>query len=177
MNFAACLVLSLVALSTDEPAKTATDRRVVLTVQIKSQKPVTFTADELGKLDRLKIQSGEDEETYEGVPLVKILNAAGVKFGPRYSQWGDCYVVVEGADEYLAIFSIFEIEPKLAHTTVLLADRRNGKPLSKAKGPYQLIEKDAKDRCRWVKQVTAINIKEAADDVRADNHDGNNPGK
>ena len=176
MKFAIYAILPIVALYIEEPAKT-TDRQVVLTVQIKSEKPVTFTADELGKLDRVKVQTGEDQIVYEGVPLAKIFQAAGVKLGPRYSQWGDCYVVVKGADEYITVFSIFEIDPKMAYTTVLLADRRNGKAISKVNGPYQIIESNAKDRCRWVKQVTEINIREAADEAPASSHDGKDQGE
>lgn len=170
----------------DEPARSA-EHPVVLTVQIKSQAPVGFTAEDLSKLDRAKLQAAEEEpsgarkdgdqpvgdrpaddpssrqQTYEGVPLASILHAAGVTWGTKCSLWLDCYVTADAADEYRAVFSIPEIDPGLAHKLVLLADRRDGKPLTKAAGPYQLVEEDAKQRGRWVKQVTTIRVRMAAE--------------
>jgi hypothetical protein len=158
--------LSLFSLNTcvlsDEAVRSG-EQQVALTVQGKSSKPITFTAEALAKLDRAKLEIGDDQETYEGVPLANVLHAAGVTWGTKCSLWLDCYVTVDAADEYRAVFSIPEIDPGLAHKLVLLADRRNGKPFKKADGPYQLIEEGAKQRGRWVKQVTAVSIRMAAE--------------
>ncbi|MGA2619319.1 MAG: hypothetical protein ABSF26_17055 [Thermoguttaceae bacterium] len=136
MNLLASMVLSIAALWGDQPADTA-NHPVAITVQIKSGKPVAFTADELGKLGRAKVQTGRDKDqrTYEGVPLANILHAAGVTWDPKCSPWLDCYVLVKGAD------------------------RCNGKPLAKTAGPYQLVEEDAKQRGRWVRQVATIHVR------------------
>lgn len=160
MNFLASMVLSIVALSAD-----TANRPVAITVQIKSGKPIPFTADELGRLGRAKVQTGKDKDqrTYEGVPLTDILHAAGITWSGKCSLWLDCYVLVEGADEYRVVFSIPEIDPGLAHKTVLIADRCDGKPLSKAVGPYHVVEEGAKQRGRWVRQVTTIKVRMASD--------------
>ena len=164
MNVLASLALSIVALAA-EPSGDSANRDVAITVQIKSGKPFSFTAAELGKLGRAKVQTGKDKDqrTYEGVPLANILHAAGMTWGGKCSLWLDCYVVVQGTDEYRAVFSIPEIDPGLAHKTVLIADRCDGKPLSKAVGPYQVVEEDAKQRGRWVRQVTTVNVRMASD--------------
>lgn len=164
MTLATSIILSLAALTAEQAAKTA-DHPIVLTVQVKSRKPVTFTANELDRFDRtkVKVQAGRDEQTYEGVCLATVLHAAGAPWGSKSSLWLDCYVVVEAADGYRVVFSVPEIDPGSAHKTVLLADRRNGKPLSKTEGPYQVIEEDARHRGRWVRQVTAIRLRVASD--------------
>jgi hypothetical protein len=159
-------LLSLLSLATcvpaDEAAKRA-DHQVALTVRVKSSKTITFTAEDLAKLDRAELEIGDDQGTYEGVSLASVLQAAGVAWGTKCSLWLDCYVIVDASDEYRAVFSIPEIDPGLSHKLVLLADRRNGKPLKKADGPYQIVEEDAKQRGRWVKQVTTVSIRMAAE--------------
>ncbi|MCC7084869.1 MAG: molybdopterin-dependent oxidoreductase [Pirellulales bacterium] len=141
------------------------ERQIVLTVQVKSLKPITFTADELDKLERMKLPTGNGnaQRTFEGVPLAKILEAAGVAWGTECSGWTDCYVVVRAADEYRAVFAIPEIAPQLARKTILLADRCDGKPLPEAVGPYQVVEEDARQHGRWVRQVTTIQIRVASE--------------
>jgi hypothetical protein len=160
MSFLASVLLSIVAAAADQPPETA-GRHPAISVQIKSRQPITLTADDLGKLARAKVQAGKDKDqrTYEGVPLAEILHAAGIPWGGKCSLWLDCYVVVAGADEYRVVFSIPEIDPGLAHQTVLLADRCDGKPLAKSVGPYQLVEQDAKQRGRWVRQVTTVKVR------------------
>jgi hypothetical protein len=164
MNLFIGMALSVAALCADQPAATESPL-VAITVQVKSGKAITFTADELGKLGRAKVQAGKDKDlrTYEGVPLANILHAAGITWGTKCSQWLDCYVVVDAADKYRAVFSIPEIDPGLAHKTVLLADRCDGKLLSKAVGPYQIVEEDAKQHGRWVRQVTSIHVRMASE--------------
>jgi hypothetical protein len=164
-------LLSLIPLAagvpSDETVKLA-ERQVVLTVQIKTAKPITFTADALGKFDRATVKADSDPPTtdqvmYEGIPLASILHAAGVTWGTKCSLWLDCYVIVEAADDYRVVFSVPEIDPGLAHKAVVLADRHDGKPFSKSEGPYQLVEEGAKQRGRWVKQVTTISVRMAAE--------------
>jgi DMSO/TMAO reductase YedYZ molybdopterin-dependent catalytic subunit len=165
MNLLASMILSIAAISADPSAHTG-NRHDAITVQITSDKPITFTAEKLGKLARAKVEAGKDkdQQTYEGVPLADILHAAGVTWGAKCSLWLDCYVIVEGADGYRVVFSIPEIDPGLAHQAVLIADRCDGQPLSKAVGPYQVVEENARQRGRWVRQVTAIQVRMASDE-------------
>ena len=159
MNFLASIAVSIAALAADQPAGAA-DLQVAITVQVKSEKPILFTAGDLGKLGRAKVEAGRDKDprTYEGVPLANLLETAGITWGTKCSTWLDCYVIVTGADDYRALFSIPEIDPGLARKSVLIADRCNGKPLSRSVGPYEVIEEDAKQRGRWVRQATTIQV-------------------
>ncbi len=163
MTCLATMALSIAVLSAGQPADAA-DRHVAITVQIKSGKPFTLTAEELGKLGRAKVQTGKDknQRTYEGVPLAEVLRVAGVEWHGSCSPLLTCYVLVEGADGYRVLFSIPEIDPQQRHKMVILADRCDGKPLSGKDGPYQTIEEDAKQHGRWVKQVKTVSLQAVA---------------
>jgi len=49
------------------------------------------------------------------------------------------YVVVEAADGYRATFALAELDPTFTDRVILLADRRDGKPLSAQSGPLQIV--------------------------------------
>ena len=46
---------------------------------------------------------------------------------------------------------------------VLLADRRDGKPLSEKEGPLRIVVSDEKRQARWIRQVKSIQVRNAAD--------------
>jgi precorrin-4/cobalt-precorrin-4 C11-methyltransferase len=148
------------------PADIVVAKKTVLTVRIKDEKPLDFTAEDLQKLERKKIAAVVDDKTlaFEGVPLSAILQKAGMTWGIKCSLWLDCYMIVDSEDGYRAVFSIPEIDPGLCHKRVILADRCGGAPIRKADGPYEIVEEDAKQRGRWVKQVISFSVKEAAED-------------
>ena len=82
MNFIASALLGVLAFAADQPAKAAA-RQAVLTVEIQSQPSVTFTAEELAKLPRAKLQTGDGaaRRTYEGPTLAEVVRAAGIGWG------------------------------------------------------------------------------------------------
>jgi hypothetical protein len=129
-------------------------------VKNRSNTPLTLSAGQIAKLPRATVRAGSQRLCYQGAPVAELLRAAGIPWGGNCSRFLTCYVVIEGADGYRVIFSIPEIAPELRHTTVLLADRVDGKPLSSREGPYEIIEEDARQRGRWVRQVVKISIQE-----------------
>ena len=131
----------------------------------RSEKPLTLSAAELAKLPRAKVraEAGKKTLTFEGVPLAEILRLAGAKWGGKCSSLLDCYLLATSEDGFRAVFALPEIDPGLCHQMVILADRCNGEPLRKADGPYQIVEEDAKQRGRWVKRLTKLSIRPAAD--------------
>ena len=97
--------------------------------------------------------------TFTGVALVDVLKVAGVEFGE--SMRGKrlaTYLLVEAADGYRAVFALAEIDPSMTDQFVLVADRRNGKPLDETFGPYRLIVPHDKLHSRWVRQVVQISL-------------------
>ena len=63
------------------------------------------------------------------------------------------YLLVEAADGYRVIFALPELDPAFTERVVLLADHRDGQPLSTAEGPLRLVVPDEKRHARWVRQV------------------------
>ena len=99
---------------------------------------------------------------YEGVPVGELLGRADVSLGrqlrgPRLKV----YVVVEAADGYGAVFALPEFEPDFTDRVILLADRRDGHPLSASEGPFRIVVPGEKRHARWVREVTVLDIRQA----------------
>lgn len=110
---------------------------------------------------RAKDRDGR-ESTFEGVPLVEVLKEAGVKFGndlrgPALAT----YLLVEAADGYRVVFALPELDPARTDRVILLANRRDGKPLGGKEGPLRIVVPDEKRHSRWVRQVISLKLKRA----------------
>jgi DMSO/TMAO reductase YedYZ molybdopterin-dependent catalytic subunit len=133
-----------------------------LTVGNEDGKLVTLAGRDWQRLPHRKVQVKEkdgSEATYEGVVLAEVLRFAGVPFdGHLRGPWVANYVLVEAADKYRAVFALAEADPGMTDKVILVADRRDGKPLGDAAGPYRLVVPDDKVHSRWVRQVTRITV-------------------
>jgi hypothetical protein len=124
-----------------------------------------LTADALSRLPHQTVRvKGPDgkEAAYEGVPIVEVLQSAGVKFGhdlrgPALAT----YLLVEAADGYRVVFALPELDPASTDRVILLADRRVGKPLDGKEGPLRIVVPDEKRHARWVRQVVALKLRRA----------------
>ena len=63
------------------------------------------------------------------------------------------YLLVEAADGYRVVFALPELDPAFTERMVLLADHRDGQPLTTTEGPLRLVVPDDKRHARWVRQV------------------------
>jgi DMSO/TMAO reductase YedYZ molybdopterin-dependent catalytic subunit len=68
-------------------------------------------------------------------------------------------LVAEAADGYLVILSLAEVDPAMTDKVILVADRKDGKPLDDKEGPFRLIVPHDKLGMRRVKQLTSLNIR------------------
>lgn len=144
------------------PGPPATAAGVILKVTGDVPTPRELTAAEFERLPRRTVQTKDHdgkEAEFEGVPLVEVLKAAGVKFGrdlrgPALAA----YLVVEASDGYRAVFALPELDPAFTDRVVLLADRRGGKPLAGNEGPLRVIVLGEKRHSRWVRQVVALRV-------------------
>ena len=135
---------------------------VVLGVAGDVPRPLKLTLQEFAKLPRQSVRAKDHdgkETEFEGVPLVEILKAAGLKFGqdlrgPALAT----YLVVEASDGYRAVFAMPELDPAFTDRVILLADRREGQPLPGKEGPLRVIVPGEKRHSRWVRQVVALKI-------------------
>ena len=99
---------------------------------------------------------------FEGVPIIEILRRAGAPTGKdlRGKQL-TLYVLVSASDGYHAVFALAELDPVFADRHILLVDRRDGKALSSAEGPFRIVAPDEKRHARWVHNVTSLAVKSA----------------
>ncbi|MGE0126537.1 MAG: molybdopterin-dependent oxidoreductase [Blastocatellales bacterium] len=128
-------------------------------------KQLDLSAEDLAKLPRRKARAkdhGGTEAEFEGVAMTEILKLAGAPAGEQLR--GDklvLFLLVEAADNYRAVFALPELDALYTDKLVLLADRRDGKPLSEKEGPLRIIVPDEKRHARWVRQVIALTVKRA----------------
>jgi hypothetical protein len=153
----------------DEPAKKGQDKKEpdALTAVNEKGKATGFSAEALAKLPRQTVKASDPAGTpaaYEGVSLAEVLKAAGVTLGKdlKGPLLANC-VVVQAADGYRVVFSLPEIDPDMTDRVVLLADRKDGKPLDAKEGPYRLVVPHDKRHLRWVRQVTRVSVEVAAE--------------
>ena len=116
--------------------------------QIAAAAHVTITADDHGAGAK-----------FEGVPLATILTMAGVQLGdslrgPRLAE----VVLATAADGYKVAFALAEADPAFATREIILADKRDGKPLDAKEGPFRIVALGDKRPARWIRQVTELKI-------------------
>ncbi|MGH9834612.1 MAG: molybdopterin-dependent oxidoreductase [Blastocatellia bacterium] len=162
--FALCLCLLLAAVASAQTTQTAAPA-VSLSVSGEVEKPLKLTAADLAKLPQRSIRAkGHDgkEAEFTGVPLVEVLKLAGVKFGEDLRGKNlALYLLVEAADGYRAVYALPELDPAYTDKVILLADKRDSKPMDAKEGPLRIVVPDEKRQARWVRQVTGLVIKRA----------------
>jgi len=52
-----------------------------------------------------------------------------------------------------------EIDPAFTDRVIILADRRDGGPLTDKEGPWQVVVPGEKRQARWVRQVVALTVR------------------
>jgi len=120
---------------------------------------------DLDKLKRrtVKVNDHGKEATFEGYALFEVLKLADIEFGDALrGKRLATFLLVEAADKYQAIFALPELDPAFTDKLVLLADKRDGSPLSKTEGELRLVVPDEKKAARWVRQVTSMKILRAS---------------
>jgi DMSO/TMAO reductase YedYZ molybdopterin-dependent catalytic subunit len=157
------LVLLLVAprAAAADPKPSATAAPVL---QVRGEVPrsLGLSAEDLARLPRVSVHSkghdGRDVE-FSGVALAEVLRLAGVPTGAELRGAALAqYAVVNGADGYRAVFSLPELSRDFTDVVVLLADRRDGKPLASPEGPLRLVVPGDKRQARWVRQVVSLTV-------------------
>ena len=127
--------------------------------------PLKLTAADLAKLPRRTVRAKEHdskEATFEGVELGEVLKLAGVKFGEHMRGKSlALFLVADAADNYRAVFALPELDHAFTDRVILLADRRDGKPLATSEGPLRIVVPDEKRQARWVRQVSSLTIRRA----------------
>lgn len=152
-----------VACSGQANAQTAS--QVLLTVNGEVAQTVKLTAVDIAKLPHRTISAKDHngkDTTFEGVEIGEILKLAGVKSGEALrGKELALFLVAEASDGYRAVFALPELDHAFTDRIVIVADKRDGKPLTEKEGPLRLVVPDEKREARWVRQVVSLTIKRA----------------
>jgi hypothetical protein len=98
---------------------------------------------------------------FEGVALRDVLVKAGIEFGNALRGPALARVIVASAlDGYRVAYAIAELDAAFTDQTVLLADRRNGKPLLPDTGPWQIVVPNDRRPARWIRQVNKLEVRQ-----------------
>jgi hypothetical protein len=132
-----------------------------------SGKQTVLSAEAFAKLPRREVKAKDHAgalATYEGVLLGELLGFAGVPLGDdlKGRRLALC-LLVQASDGYQVVFSLAEVDPPMTDNIVLVADRKDGKPLDAKEGPYRLVVPHDKRHSRWVRQVTEIAVRRTAE--------------
>lgn len=154
----------MIALIVSSACLRNTDEEVRLLVENEKGESFQLEVRDLAGLRRVAVRATDkngDTSDFEGVALVDALRWADAPYGDRLRGKNmTAYVVVEGADGYKTAFTLAELDPDFSNKTVVLADKRDGRTLSKDEGKLRLVVPDENKRqARWVRQVVKLTIK------------------
>ena len=124
--------------------------------------PMKLAADDLAKMPRETVTFKEEKggnSSYEGVPLREVLARAGAPLGKEMRGKAlASYVLAKASDGYQVVFGLGEIDAALGNASVLVADKRDGKPLDGNLGPFRLVCPNDKAGARSVRMLTTLEV-------------------
>jgi DMSO/TMAO reductase YedYZ molybdopterin-dependent catalytic subunit len=122
--------------------------------------PLTLKADDLAKLPRQTVavtDSDGSKINYEGVLLRDILKQAGAPLGKDLRGKAlASYVLAKARDGYTVAFTLGELDQAFGNESVLIADKRDGKPLFGYQGPLRLVCPNDKAGARSVRMLETL---------------------
>jgi len=152
----AFLVFSVALLS----AQTAPELKIAVTGDVPT--PLSLTAADLAVMDRESAEIAEQDGqkiVYEGVALQEILKKTGIQFGREMRGKALAgYVLAEAHDGYAVVFSLGELDGGLGATKIIVADKRDGKPLFSYQGPARLVVPGDKEGARGVRMLEKLEV-------------------
>lgn len=172
LNIRAVVLLALLfcplTANSQNPVSQSSSSTATLTIRGDVEQTLKLGASDIAKLPRRTVQAKDHEGNlvkFEGVALCDVLKLAGVPFGDLLKGRNlTKYLLVEAADAYQVVFALPELDPAYTDKVVLLADRRDGKPLSEKEGAFRLVVSDEKMQARWIRQITTLTVIRATDE-------------
>ncbi len=121
---------------------------------------ITVAPADLAKLaHRIDTTDHGKPVTFQGALLSDVLGLAATPAGEAFkSTVASYYVLARAADGYQAVFSWAEVDPTFTDRRLYVVAARDGKPLSSAEGPLELIVPGEKRNSRWVRQLQSLAI-------------------
>lgn len=134
----------------------------ILAIEGNAASPVRLTAEDLAKMPRETASVREEDGTtvqYEGVPLREVLSRAGAPLGKQLR--GNAlatYVLAKAHDGYQVVFALAELDASFGNETILIADKRDGKPLFGYQGPFRIVCPNDKAGARSVRMLETLEV-------------------
>ncbi len=124
--------------------------------------PLTLQAEDLALMQRVTADIPEQDGTpvqYEGVPLRDILIRAGAPFGNQLRGKAlASYVLARAHDGYEVLFAFGELDAAFGDAPIIVADKRDGKPLFGYQGAFRLVCTKDSEHVRFVRMLEALEI-------------------
>jgi len=134
----------------------------VLAVQGDIASPLSLTADDLAKMPRESATVPAPDGSkivYEGVTLLAVLQKAGAPFGKQLrGKVLSTYLLAKAMDGYQVVFTLGELDPDFGNEAILLADKRDGKPLPDKQGPFRLVCPNDHEGARSVRMLQTLEV-------------------
>jgi DMSO/TMAO reductase YedYZ molybdopterin-dependent catalytic subunit len=123
--------------------------------------PLQLSLNDLAKMPRQTVSVHEmDGSTnqYEGVPLAEVLKRAGAPIGAMRGKAVSTYVLAKAHDGYEVVFTLGEIDPDFGNESIIVADKRNGEPLSATQGPFRIVCPNDKHGARSERMLETLEV-------------------
>ena len=128
-------------------------------------KPLKLYQADLDKMTRVTVKhQGHDSiaHSYTGVPVIEILNLAGVTLGKQLRGKNLAkFLLVSASDGYQVVFSLGELDTSFNEKEIILADKMDNMPIPASPGPFQLIVPGEKRPARSCREVVSFTIRSA----------------
>lgn len=146
---------------TSNPVSANSASTYTLLIENEDGKQTNLTLAEIGKLKRQTVKGNDHgtEAVFEGFLLADVLKLAGIEFGESLrGKRLATFLLAEAADSYQAIYALPEIDSGFTDKIIIIADRRDGKPLSEKEGVLRIIVPGEKRQGRWVRQLRSLKL-------------------
>jgi hypothetical protein len=122
--------------------------------------PLKLTLADLAAMPRqtVKVPNPQGGDfTYEGVALAEVLKRAGAPNGSSLRGASlASYVLAKASDGYEVAFTLGEIDPSFGSTIALIADHRDGAPLTGNQGTLRLVLPNDHEGARSVRMLETL---------------------
>ena len=124
--------------------------------------PLTLKPEDLAAMPRVKVTIPDTDGTqveYEGVALREVLKKAGAPLGNQLRGSAlTTYVIAKAHDGYQVVFTLAEVDASFANENIVIADKRDGKPLFGYQGPLRLVCPGDKAGARSVRMLETLEV-------------------
>jgi hypothetical protein len=157
-------ILPLLVLLVCAPASGVTQASPAVALRVIGDAPthLELSLADLAVFQRQTIRVIDDKGVqveYGGIPVAQILQKAGAPLGKELKGPNMAIGVVAGApDGYRVLFAMTEFDAAFTDRVIILADRRDGRPLDSREGPLRLIAPGDKRHARWIRGVNTLEI-------------------